>query len=353
MMERANADRLCVCILLVLLSGCAIVSSQRTNAEAPAEFGVSYYLPKKDVIVSLTIGDAGTAPAFAVSGTDAYPDLSARFIARYHQSWIGDDDLKVGVTTNGLLSSADASFTSQASTILQNIAKTAGSVMAFAKPASGGGGTQKCPCNAKGTYSERFSIDSSVGAAEQTRDAEYCGYTVKLSRLDAQPYPSVGINDIVECDKGARHCKTYNGFFYRQEQPYLVRVNPDGRCGLPAQAAIVLSPNNAPLEFLKVERGLFANAHAIFAFTDGSLTSYEEIRPSEVAAFTAIPADVMSAYFAAIGNMFVSRKTAVQDQADYNTAVMSLLNGQQKLKACTAALAGGDQDAISKSCGSQ
>ncbi len=347
----------------ILCNGCAVVSSYRTNMQAPEEKGVSYYLPRKDVIVTLTIGDDKTATtfSFSVATTEAYPDTEHRFLARYHQSWIGADTLKVGVNTKGLLASTtSADFQSQLPTIMANIAKAA-ALLTAAKPIET---TEECKCTAKGSYSELFKLDkkakrhnSATGTLEDAYDSatdtwnytSLCGYSVKIEHLSVAKPKGKGLEGISECS-GAEYCSGYTGFFYRQLEPYLVTINEDSKCKLPIQQAVVFSPTNAPLELLPIERGLFANANISFEFEDGSLKSYQQIKASEISAITALPADIASAYFSAIGNMFSLRTTAVTNQANYDKAIAGLLLQQEKTKACTAAIAAKDQAAIDANC---
>jgi hypothetical protein len=146
-----------IAAMAMLCGGCAVVSSYRTRLQAPEERGVSYYLPKKDVIVTLTIGQETSAPTFSVPTTDAYPDTENRFLARHHQSWIGADTLAIGVNTRGLLDSkTTVDFKSQLPTIIENIAKTL-PILPAGSPTSGEE-PRKC-CTAKGSYSQRFPVD--------------------------------------------------------------------------------------------------------------------------------------------------------------------------------------------------
>jgi hypothetical protein len=334
--------------VMIFLSGCAVVTTQPTVLQAPGKQGVSYYLPKKDVIVTLTIGDA--APMFSVAETAAYPDIENRFLARYHQSWIGADTLKIGVNSKGLLNSTTtAKFESKLPEIMTNIAKDV-AMLARKAEATPEPETKGCnKCSKKGSYSELIELSKNdTGIWEKE---SHCGYKITVKRLGVSNVKNKGLEEVFKEDPDARCRMGYPGFFYRQHEPYLVIINENGGCSdLPTHTAIVYSPNNAPLELLPIERGLFANANIEFEFEDGSLKSYQQTKDSEIAAITKLPADIASAYFKAVGDMFTVRSQAVNNEASYQKAVAGLLLQQQKTNACMAAIAAKDQKAIDENC---
>jgi hypothetical protein len=322
-------------------SACVVVSSRRTDVSAPNRSGVSYYLPKKDVLVSMTIA-TGAAPALSIGTTSAYPDLSQRFVARYHQTFIGDDTLNIGVTTNGLLTSTNADFTSQLPTILKNVAKSVGALeMQEAKPLPDG-----CKCKSPGVYSTILKIDGE-GIVD---DGNLCGVPIKVERIGGTR-PKASLSDSCRAPEDKLYRRQgFRGFFYRQQEAYLVEFPGDPRCGLPSQSGLAFSPNAAPLELLPVERGLFANATASFVFSEGSPTSYQQAKKSELAAISALPADLATEYFTAVGSMFQLRNTAATNEMNYEKTIASLLLQQQKTEACLAAIQAADQVAIDANC---
>ena len=336
----------CVVISVVVL-GCAVVSTTRTQIAAPNQSGVSYYLPRKDVVVTVTVPEKGKgSPTLAIASTPAYPDLGERFVARYSRSWIGTDKINIGVTSGGLLTSAKTEFTSELPTILKNIAKAAG--MATAAVSAPESEKEQRACRGPGTYSEIFVIDK----PEQRFESSEGDFSVSITRMgvevDGQDEGGVPL-----CDKAEgllNRCTDYNGFFYRQEEPYEVQVEGDSACGVPSVSAIVFSPTNSPLGLLKVERGLFANANTNFGFQDGALVSYEQSKDSEISALSALPADIASAYFSAIGSMFTLQSTNATNEASYEKALAALMLQQMKTKECLAALAAKDAAAIEASC---
>jgi hypothetical protein len=330
--------RAAITAALFAVTGCAVVSSHRTNVPAPKQHGVSYYLPRKDAIVTLSIAKEG-APSYAVTPTTGYPDLSQRYVARYHQSLIGTDTLQIGVTPSGLLTTTNADFTSQLPTILVNLARAA-AIMADSD--EGAPVISPCPCAKLGAYS------TYVHLGEPAADVEVpsiCGVTIRVDPLGERPAP-----DKSEAGSYAGSWRGVPGFYYRQQQPYRMTIPANDACGFPPYAAIVFSPNDAPLELLRVERGLFANANASFVFDEGILTSYKQAKTSELAAISALPADMATAYFTALSSMFTFRSTALTSETNYEKTIAGLVAQQAKTAACQKALATGDAAGIEANC---
>src|SRR5439155_15354195 len=90
------------------------------------------------------------------------------------------------------------------------------------------------------------------------------------------------------------------GVFYRQEEAF--KVTAEG-AGLKV-TTIVLSPSLAPTRFLPIFGSLFASAEADFGFVDGMPTKYDQNADGESIALLKLPADVIAAYFGAVGKMF-------------------------------------------------
>jgi len=89
------------------LLGCASIESQESPSGKPIQ-GLSYYMPQKDFVVTLTV--KGQKPERATIGTTAaYPDLSRQYVLQYGRNWLGKNSLDVSVTSTGLLSTAKSS----------------------------------------------------------------------------------------------------------------------------------------------------------------------------------------------------------------------------------------------------
>ena len=112
----------------------------------------------------------------------------------------------------------------------------------------------------------------------------------------------------------------------------------------------VMLPNHSPVQFLPVEKSLFANNSSDVTFSYGVLKKYGQTVDGEVLALVKLPADILKAYFAAIGAMFTSRKSAATEEAAYLEALLQLTKKQASTEKCLAAYQSGDESEIQKDC---
>ena len=106
------------------LLGCASIESQESPSGNPIQ-GLSYYMPQKDFVVTLTV--KGQKPEKATIGTTAaYPDLSRQYVLRYGRNWLGKNTLDVAVTSSGLLSTTNSSTQSGVAEAFRGLASSLG-----------------------------------------------------------------------------------------------------------------------------------------------------------------------------------------------------------------------------------
>lgn len=159
-----------------------------------------------------------------------------------------------------------------------------------------------------------------------------CGITVNISRAVA---PGVkGHNKAAD--------KAHSGVFYRQNEPYVMTATGQGF----NEAAVVYSPSNAETLFLPVAKTFFANNEADFSFRDGVPTKYKQETEGEAVALLKLPAEVIAAYFKAVGGVFDSFKSNDQKEAAALNASVALELARQKYAACVDAIEQGDEDLI-------
>jgi hypothetical protein len=130
--------------------------------------------------------------------------------------------------------------------------------------------------------------------------------------------------------------------FYRQSEPYEITVK-DSSTNANYQK-IILSPSQSKISFLPISKTLFANNEASFTFEDGIPKSAKQDTDGELIALVKIPADIIGAYFAAIGSVFNSFKTNDTAKTDALAANLKLELEQRKYNECKAALAATPKD---------
>jgi hypothetical protein len=353
-----------------LLASCAAIQS----VVAPTKVdGLAYYMPMKDIAITVTPGDAAKRepPKVAIAVTKAYPDRSKPYALRFGSNAFGTNTLDVVVTEQGLLSSAKSTTTSTVQDALKGLASAAGMASVFALERSEGetapcvGGdhvflftppledTSYRACELVVTIVPlRGSLADGVRrvAVEEMRFASLRSDARKenknLLRSRDAPAESVVREALEKAGEGDPTSDTQHaGVFYRQELPYLVTVSSGAGHH---QAAVVMSPSRSPTNFLPAKRTFFANNKAEFGFTDGVPKSYLQQTEGEGTAIFQVPAVVVGAYFEAAGKMFDNFKSTNAKEIDMLNQELKLELARRKVQACLAAIAANDPAKIAE-----
>lgn len=188
---------------------------------------------------------------------------------------------------------------------------------------------------------------------------------VDPSETDPQKLTLCGIQFSIEKPPSAEPCRNakteagvYWGVFYRQDEPYIVRVDQ----GSTAQfSAILLAPKASPTRYLPLDWNLFAGSTATLRFTGGMSTQYKEKIGSEALGLLSLPADVIDAYFSAVGSIVEKIGAAASGRAKADTTVAQQetalaeqekkrLLAEEKLRLCQEAIRSHDNAKISMTC---
>ena len=128
--------------------------------------------------------------------------------------------------------------------------------------------------------------------------------------------------------------KTTAGIYYRQNEPYLVTVKGSNL----SASTIVFSPSQSSTYFLPVSKTFFANNEAEFELEFGVPTKYKQETGSELLSLLKLPADVIGAYFAAVGQVFDNFKAADTSETAALTESLKLELAKRKYEACIQAI---------------
>lgn len=319
--------------LLLTVAGCASVQST-SLASDQAIAGLVYRLPKKLIVVTYVVPEDGKPGTVTVAASDAVPDMSTRYVANFSRNLLGKNTLEIGINPNGLLTSSKATTTSQIELILANLAGAAGSLTVAAAAALRSPDAEP-QCVAKGTYKTTYTLEHLL---KNSRD-KFCDLLVTAERI---PYSTAPTK--IAMGSGAQ-----TGYFYRTTVPIIVTVEYL-RFARSKERAVVLLPDVESLEFLPVERSLFANNSAEFTFVDGIPTLYKQDVDGEVLALSKLPAAVLKGYFEAIGAAFSQRSTNATNEAALLAKLDALSLQRQRSAQCDKAIASGDAAAILAQC---
>lgn len=290
------------------LASCSSIKSIK-NPDTDTE-GLVYYMPQKSFSVSITVTDKVISD-IALGTTVPYPDTSKRYVLQHGSNAFGKNTADFTITEQGLLSIAKSKTDSSVSDAFKSLGGLLGSKIPFESerlwPADKKTPPAATPCtqtNGIHTYiyqeAREYSKDS-TGKNSFGENAAPCGLKLKITALAANGQSNSEQTSKVQSTSTNEE---HSGIFYRQNIPYLMEISD----AVFSKASIVFVPSKAT-HFLPASKTFFSNNEANFALQDGVVTGYKQTTEGEVVALLKIPADILSAYFSAIGTVFDSFKT--------------------------------------------
>ena len=320
--------------LVLALGGCASLES--TPTASPGE-GLVYYLPKKDIRVTVT-RDNGKVTT-AIGTTAAYPDTTRAYVLKFRRNLIGRNELAVKVSPAGLLDSATSTTTSSLTEVIREVAGAVGTL--GVRPLGAGPRADGKPACMDGSTSHVYSPPQ----AGEHRGANPCGLSVAIRRISVAP-PSRGGDPAGggpwPAEQGAP------GVFYRQNEAYLVTITSTDGAAYHEASDVVLSPSLSPVRFLPIEKTLFSNNKAALAFIDGVPQAYGQEADGELVGLAKLPAEVIGAYFAAVGKVFENLKGRDDGRGEALAAQVRLEIAKEKHRQCLDAIRQKDDASIAQ-----
>ncbi|HBN6206099.1 TPA: hypothetical protein L3M66_004780 [Vibrio parahaemolyticus] len=306
-------------LLTLFLASCSSIKSIEEPTSDEVD-GLTYYMPKKDFVVTVNV-KSGKITKVSFGTTPAFPDLSKQYVLNHGSNFLGKNTLDVGITEKGLLTSSKSTTVSNVTDAFKNLATTYGQLRTFSlvgPPAPAGNCT---------TDGEHIFTYSSIG------DYTPCSLNVSIRKASSSNGTKAHSKDSTE---------SYSGIFYRQNEPYIVSAMGQGLNA----SSIVFSPSDSKTLFLPVSKTFFANNEADFAFVDGVPTKYKQDTDGEAIALLKLPADILGAYFGAVGSVFDSFKSNDGKEAEALNSSLSLELAKKKYAACIEAIEAKDDDLI-------
>jgi hypothetical protein len=315
-----------VILIAIAMSACSSIHSIESPDKAIE--GLTYYMPKKDILVTITIKEKQIT-AITLGTTQSYPDLSKQYVLRHGGNLLGKNVSDVTITEAGLLSTAKSETTSNVSDVFKSLATTAGMLT---RGREVGEQPAEQPC-ADGTNSFVYIL------SDPSPRPKACGLDINITRLG-------NLDNVVPHSMTAK--EEHSGIFYRQNIPYLVIATKQD---ITAQS-VVFSPSESKNYFLPIDKTLFSNNAADFTFAEGIPTKYKQDTDGEVVALLKIPADIIGAYFDAVGNLFSKFQTKTTNETTNLTDSLKLELAKKKYDACITAINANDTEKIaSLGCG--
>lgn len=101
---------------------------------------------------------------------------------------------------------------------------------------------------------------------------------------------------------------------------------------------ILASPSASPVYFLPISKTFFSNNSAELGFSDGIPSKYDQMTEGEAVALAKLPADIIGAYFEAVGKIFTAFSTSDKNETTALADEYKLELEKNKFKLCMNAL---------------
>lgn len=299
---------------------CSSIKSVQNDPQAVSSNGLTYFMPSKDLIVTLKIS-SNKLDTVIIKSSDAYPDLTSSYSLTFHESFIAKNEMDISITKTGLLSSVKSVSDSQ----MSEIAKSIGSIAGTLFPSFNGNNTEQVNC-IDGYFTYRYKFAPSNDTINICRNISVivkAGWGTEIHDMNSKS-------------------KRTNGIYYRQELPYHVIISDSIR----TFDAVIFSPSNAPVKFLSVNRSLFAKNNTNFKLVDGVPTGWQQTKDGEIVGLLKLPADIIGSYFSAVGNLFDFRKNNASKEVEVLLQEIKLDLAKQKYENCLVAIKGNNDELI-------
>lgn len=252
------------------------------------------------------------------------PDVAHRYAARLSGDGTRDDSLKLA-TVNGLLSSAGTESTGQVAAILVNIA----SAIAGAKAPSAGWKLN--------TYGAPFKLGEPAPPCKPFATSlvfdptDTAGRDAAIEQLKTVSQGSLALSVAVPAAPLhlADEQQAREGLVYRAPVPVNITVasQPSPACpgeGTPSSTVLNATvPDSRSSYVMPVTAGAFTKTRTAFEFKDGMPTAFNVDRPSQLAAITRIPVDILKAIVEVPASLIKLR-------VDYDSQAAALTDAEVK-----------------------
>ena len=301
-------------------------------------------------------------------------DTRLRLTANPFHSPLRDDDTKLAVTQDGLITSANVVAADRTGDIIVEIASAfAGiSVDAPVDPLASVGPPPVARCDqipVKFVFrfnpvdqTERKAANDALAAAEfpfrvdaPTMVAAY-NFTdpAKDEIIDRQRVVGKRLNDSYRLDQALYHHGKQGALFYRTALPQTIELRQcqatltcaDAEASVPIEAALVLLPQAGPISYIPMRSSAFVKTVDDVTFDNGMLVSWTASRPSEVLEVVRLPVKILKAVVSVPAEIIKLRIDLSDQQNGLAASQQAQIQAQSRLmviQGCVRA-AGTDQE---------
>lgn len=322
-----------------VLAACTVVSSStQLGPETDRRSAFAYMLPK--AVLPLELRELRGNFIINAAAPTYVGDPRHLYYVNYNGNPLSSDVVDVTVDSNGLLKTVNVTAEDQTGQFLINLAKSYGAIKTFGKEASLQGSelVAQVDVDPDDPYSMRAAEDAFAAAvkvriragirvncgpaaANDPDKVNLCGVYNSLAARRPEVKLTAFAPDLVP---QARLPDCSVGVCYRLPVPYRVSAGFTFGKDVAVSSVIVPLPNGGPVVATNFARAPFVRKVINAGFTNGVLTSLRIEKPSEAVAVAILPAEIIKALFASIGETFTSRRSALDAEVAYLNALHSV-----------------------------
>lgn len=267
----------------------------------------------------------------------AVPDHSQHFVANFAHNILRDDDGKLSLTADGLLSSSNVVAADRTGDILVELA---GAIAGFGfrsgpkAMASDEVRTPQDDCDAPVKKFVYQFNPADHGALSNVND-ELVASGFGVIKLELQGIKSTASHPPETINAIGRR----GAIFYRSPLPITVIIRQQDR---PVDAAVAMIPQLGPISYIPLRSSAFVKTVDDVTFSNGAITSWNASRPSEVLEVVRLPIKLLKAVISVPAEI-LSLKVNLSDK-DKALAVsqQAQIASQEKLAALKACISGAE-----------
>jgi hypothetical protein len=273
----------------------------------------------------------------------AVADHDWRFTARFAHNILRDDDGKLGVSADGLLTSSNVVAADRTGDI---IVELAGAIAGFGGAPGRLVGLVKSDAETNCDQPVKKFVDQfdpATGFVATNALLKKAGFDLEIELRNAsQRGPACGVAG--NCGKAAPFTTqgSVGALFYRSAVPVTVILKQGGD---PVDAAVAMIPQLGPISYIPMRSSAFVKTVDDVTFSNGAITGWNASRPSEVLEIVRLPIKLLKAVISVPAEVISLRINVSDKEKGLAAAQQAQIAQQEKLvalKACiTAAQAAG------------
>ena len=293
-----------ILMIAVSFSGCSLAvleSSHSPNGQVSQPGSIGYFLPKGLVHFSVTGSQAQGWTI--VASSKIVPDRGQFYTLTYNASPLSDDQVKINVSTEGLLESIDVTVADKTGDIIVKLAQLAKEAAKLS--ALGLEGRAPKP--------KELVLDQDIDP-DNSEELKNLNEKLKIFGLKAIIDP---LGHDMQINSGPRENR---GVYYRPLIPYRVTISTlEGAEKMVCKSEILSLPNGAPIMAVDVTRACLVTKVTKLTFDKGTLKAVDINKPSEVSALVDIPINVVKEVVSIPGELIKFKIDTSKSATDFYT----------------------------------